>query len=180
MRCKNIVEKMRFKGTNYIQSQSLMREKLNAGENQELFNLYLEEMNSTLKSISNVTKLKDEISFVKSGFENLQKVLNIFRSWLKKGEISSISCYSALFLKQLAECTIALLHLEAADISLSSLDQNALPDQETAFYHGKIVSAKYYIFNILPIHNIYATITENNDIDFSDNTSFISDCLLSV
>lgn len=158
-----------WEGTNYIQAQSLMREKLNSGKNKELIDLYFIEMTNLVCSVSDNHKLHDEIIAVNDSLNNLKLILDVFKSWVKKNEIDSISGYSTLFLKIMSECTISVLQLQAAHICLKALENTMLDTNEIKFYNRKLMSSRYYIWNFLPNHLVYLTLLQKNLTDFSNS-----------
>lgn len=163
-----------WEGTNYIQSQDLVRDKLSMGRDSRLFKIYLQEFELILEQVSSCSELVNEINKLKEALKILQETLLIFGKWVKNGKINLISGYSTIFLKMMAKCTISFLHLEAAKICIEKLRVN-LDEENKNFYEGKVASAKFYLNNILPYIHIEAASIKNETINFENNNIFSSD-----
>lgn len=165
-----------WEGTNYIQSQDLVRDKLSMGRDSRLFKIYLQEFNLILEQISSCSELTIETKALKKALKILQETLLVFGEWVKNGKINLISGYSTIFLKMIAKCTISLFLLEAAKICIEKLRFN-LDKENKSFYEGKVASAKFYINNILPYLHIEAASIKSETINFGTNDIFNSDLL---
>jgi acyl-CoA dehydrogenase len=164
-----------WEGTNYIQSQILVREKLCVGRNSMVFNYYMAEAEKIINGCALIPDIEEENKIVTHSLEVLNTALNTFTGWVTTDNAMLVSGYSTLFLKIMAKCSIALLHLEAAAICNIKLTQKNLDVSNILFYKGKIASARFYIQNILPEINRYAAMIANQTISFGSKEIFMSD-----
>ncbi len=106
------------------------------------------------KEISQFARAKTDDPDLGSDFERLGKALNgLIKIRRKYGEaakgknINLIPLTSLTFLHCMAEITISKCFLEQAIIAREKLSEG----KDTAFYQGKILTAKHYLRNFLPL-----------------------------
>ncbi len=164
-----------WEGTNYIQSQYLIRDKLSLGRDSKIFKIYLQEAEGILHKSENQAEFQNEIREIRDSIKLLELTLQAFSEWMKKGRMLNISGYSTIFLKIMAKCTLALLHLEAATISCTQLKLKSIDEEDEKFYKGKIISARFYIWNILPTIKQESQSIVRDSIEFGTLDAFASD-----
>ena len=157
-----------WEGTNYIQSQNLIRDKLAMGRSSKFYKTYLEEAEAIFLRCNDAA-LKKERQAVQHSLKLLSQTLNLFGSLVKKGKMKQIPTYSTLFLKMMGHITLALYHLDMAAVSLRKLDQE--PD----FYQAKLASCRYYIHVILPETQHHHHLIATEAIDLAPTSVFQSD-----
>lgn len=138
-----------WEGTNYIQSQYLLRDKLRMGANMKIYNVYLQEAKSILDKVELNLSFQNECKVIREALATLEVALKLFNSWVKTGKMWQIPGYATIFLKMMAKCSLALYHLEAMDICYTQSKNEHLNKEDIVFYEGKIASARFYIQNIL-------------------------------
>lgn len=136
-----------WEGTNFIQSMDLIGRKwtLNQGKT---FGIFLNEIKTFLeKKHNNFTKEFDYLFRAYIAYRDIQKsMMNYFQN----NQISMMPVYSKRILTATAQLFSAYYLLEQALIASERLDNIKRDDPDYSYYNGKILSAKFYIANILP------------------------------
>ena len=145
-----------WEGTNYVQSQDLIRDKLGLGNESKLYRIFCKQTQEFLKKSSDYPNLDKEFKSLKLALESLDEMLRLVRSWVKNKSMEKIPAYSTRILHSFGEVTLSWLLLSGACAARDELSKN--PDDKLKPYcEGKIASAKFFVFNILP--NIHSTLS---------------------
>ncbi|WHI49610.1 acyl-CoA dehydrogenase [Microbulbifer sp. MLAF003] len=136
-----------WEGTNYIQSQDLIRDKLGLGNSSKLFQVYKTEIDAFIGRAADFPQFKGEFDHLKQSFEHLEAALKAVHVWVRTKEMFKIPAYSTRILHMMGDITLSWLLLEAACAASSKLSKE---DSDKAFYESKILSAKFFIRNELP------------------------------
>ncbi|MCO1334751.1 acyl-CoA dehydrogenase [Microbulbifer sp. OS29] len=166
-----------WEGTNYIQSQDLIRDKLGLGNSSKLFQFYKVEVDNFLNRGSDYPQLSVEFSRLKTSFEHFEMALKVVYSWVKSKEMFKIPAYSTRILHMLGDITLAWLLLEAACASADRLSREPEANDRD-FYKSKIISAKFFIRNELPRTKYTLDILQDNE-SFCEMEASSWDSLLS-
>ncbi|WP_226647813.1 acyl-CoA dehydrogenase [Microbulbifer variabilis] len=149
-----------WEGTNYIQSQDLIRDKLGLGNSSKLFQIYKNEFETFMDRAADFPKFKAEFSRLQESFTHLETVLKAVHVWVRTKEMFKIPAYSTRILHMMGDITLAWLLLEAACSASSRLSNE---EDEKAFFESKITSAKFFIRNELPRTKMVMEIIQDHD-----------------
>ena len=137
-----------WEGTNYIQSMDLVGRKLGMKNGAVVMQLY-QEYSSFCEANLEHAELAREFGLFKKGLEKLGMIIQQYMTWKGEGKLSEIAFTATRFLDSMAEIIISKLFLDQCLVALEKLNGD-LSDSDKTFYESKIVTAKYYITNILP------------------------------
>ncbi|WP_444912798.1 acyl-CoA dehydrogenase [Microbulbifer sp. PAAF003] len=168
-----------WEGTNYIQSQDLIRDKLGLGNSSKLFQFYQAEIDNFLDRATDYPQFEIEFERLKTSFGHFEAALKAVQVWVKTKEMFKIPAYSTRILHMLGDITLAWLLLEAACASSDKLSQD-LNDTDEEFYRSKIVSAKFFIRNELPRTKLVLDILQDQDSFFEMDASSWNSLLSNV
>lgn len=163
-----------WEGTNFVQSADLFRDKLAMGRNSKLLVLFQEEIMEFLESFKDADKGEeqgqgereeqgDEWAAFKPQAERLDQALNtlidthkLMGSWIRQQKMERIFAVSTRFLEMMAEVTLAWLLLDGMVVAKRALLEmdSSEPNEDSAFYQGKIQSGLFFMNNTLP--NVFA------------------------
>ncbi|WP_323122567.1 acyl-CoA dehydrogenase [Burkholderia alba] len=147
-----------WEGTNYIQAQDLVRDKLGFGRHSRLIRYYRDELDAFLATRpeggadidAGLAPLFGEL---RAGAERIEAALAHIAREVQDGHTHRSSQFYTRFLDMFGLVTSAWVLLESACIAqrrLAALDPDAEPG-EAAFYRGKLKSARYFFANVLPL-----------------------------
>ena len=151
-----------WEGTNYVQSQDLIRDKLGLGNESKLYRIFCKQTKAFLTKSSDYPDFDKEFQSLKLALEALDKMLILVRDWIRSKQMEKIPAYSTRILHAFGEVTLSWLLLAGACAARDELSKE--PDQKFESYcEGKIASARFFVFNILP--NVHSTLSIMNDAD---------------
>jgi len=161
-----------WEGTNFVQSADLFRDKLAMGRNSKLLVLFQEEIMSFLAPAKSEHTDEAWAAF-KPQAERLEQALNtlidthkLMGSWIRQQKMERIFAVSTRFLEMMAEVTLAWLLLDGMVVAKRALlemdnpepekvkSESLQPNEERAFYLGKVQSGLFFMNNTLP--NVFA------------------------
>jgi alkylation response protein AidB-like acyl-CoA dehydrogenase len=138
-----------WEGTNYIQAQDLVRRKLPQDDGLAVKET-LHEVNNFIKKFQRHPDLKKDFAILKRVHRLVSEYPARFRAYAQ-GELKELVPLNATrFLENLAEMFMGRIMLEQAIIAAERLHHAQAPPQDTAFYRGKVASARYFCRNIMP------------------------------
>ncbi|MFS1525532.1 acyl-CoA dehydrogenase [Microbulbifer sp. 2304DJ12-6] len=165
-----------WEGTNYIQSQDLIRDKLGLGNTSKLFNIYKIEIDRFIDTAGDYPQLLAEFNCLKDSLGHFETVLKVVHDWVKSKEMLKIPAYSTRILHMMGDITLAWLLLEAACVSSCKLCKR---DKDKEFFNSKIIIAKFFIRNELPRTQYYLNVIQDRnsfcELEFSDWSSLLSE-----
>ncbi len=138
-----------WEGTSYIQSLDLVGRKFTmSGGNP--FMMWLDEIGQFIALNKNIVELGREIDFLSQAFKTYQEILGLLQGYFKDGHISMMPLFATRILHATAMLYCAYLLLDQSIIAQTRLSEIGTDHHDTAFYQGKIASAKFYVMNVLP------------------------------
>lgn len=150
-----------WEGTNYIQSQDLVRDKLGFGRNSRLIKFLREELDAFLSRKMGVgTELKGHFPVLENAMIAVEQALALINEHVRAGRTHETSQFFTRFLEMLGLTASAWVLLESACLAERQLRQ-PLSAEEAAFYRGKVKTAQYFFANILPTVTQHAQTIEN-------------------
>ncbi|KVE25771.1 acyl-CoA dehydrogenase [Burkholderia singularis] len=158
-----------WEGTNYIQAQDLVRDKLGFGRHSRLIQYYRDELDAFVARQPHAdtpADLRPLFDALRAGAECIGAALDHIARDVQDGHTHRSSQFYTRFLEMFGIVTSAWVLLESACIAARALAGQALADEptEAAFYRGKLKSARYYFANVLPlVHQHAAVIASMSD-----------------
>ena len=150
-----------WEGTNYIQSQDLVRDKLGFGRNSRLIKYLREELDAFLSSKIGVgTELQAKFPLLENAMLAVEQALAFINEHVRAGRTHETSQFYTRFLEMLGLTASAWVLLESACLAERQLHQQPSAE-EAAFYRGKVKTAQYFFANILPTVTQHAQAIEN-------------------
>ncbi|KKB64965.1 acyl-CoA dehydrogenase [Robbsia andropogonis] len=150
-----------WEGTNYIQAQDLVRDKLGFGRNSRLIRYYRDELDVFLATCSQSdtdADLRPLFEQLRAGADQIEVALAHIAQEVQDGHTHRSSQFYTRFLDMFGLVTSAWVLLESACIAsrrLAVLDAEA-ESAEASFYRGKYKSARYFFANVLPLVDQHA------------------------
>ncbi|HET9623989.1 MAG TPA: acyl-CoA dehydrogenase, partial [Kofleriaceae bacterium] len=144
-----------WEGTNYIQAQDLVRDKLGFGRNSKLIRYFREELDGFLARASDLPgddPLAPLFPALTTAADRLEQALDAIAREVQASRIRETSQFFTRFLEMFGLVIAGWVVLESACIARRRL---AAPEvagdaSEAAFYRGKLKSARYFFANVLP------------------------------
>ena len=150
-----------WEGTNYIQSQDLVRDKLGFGRNSRLIKFLREELDAFLNNTTGVgSELHDQFPALENAMVAVEQALTRINEHVREGRTHETSQFYTRFLEMLGLTASAWVLLESACLAERQL-REPLSAEEAAFYRGKVKTAHYFFANILPTVTQHAHTIEN-------------------
>jgi acyl-CoA dehydrogenase len=143
-----------WEGTNYIQAQDLVREKLGFGRNSILLRYFLDALDASFARIEPEASatLAPRFLQLRASAAALEQALASITEAVKGGHMHASSQVYTRFLEMFGMVAAAWSLLEAACIAERRLGETAVANDvaEAAFYRGKVKVAHYFFTNLLP------------------------------
>ncbi len=150
-----------WEGTNYIQSQDLVRDKLGFGRNSRLMRFYREELDAFLSAEeARGEALAPLCAERRRGADEVERALGAIADEVKEGRMRDSSQFYTRYLEMFGLVTGGWVLLESACIAQRRLrDPEVAKDPaESAFYRGKVKSTNYYFANVFPLLELHARV----------------------
>ena len=139
-----------WEGTNYIQAQDLVRDKLGFGRNSRLIRYLREELDAFLSGEMDVdAELQDKFPLLENAMNAVEQSLAHIGEHVRAGRMHQTSQFYTRFLEMIGLTASGWVLLESACLAQRKLRQ-VQSAQEAAFYRGKVKTAQYFFVNILP------------------------------
>ncbi|MDP9043681.1 MAG: acyl-CoA dehydrogenase [Pseudomonadota bacterium] len=150
-----------WEGTNYVQSQDLVRDKLGFGRHAILMRYFREALDASLAQ--RAANAADPVfacwfAQLRAAAEALERSLACLGAAVQAGAMAASSQFFTRFLAMFGMTGAAWALLEAACVAQPRLaDPHVAKNrEESAFYRGKLKSAGHYYANILPLVHTHA------------------------
>jgi acyl-CoA dehydrogenase len=138
-----------WEGTNYIQSQDLVRDKLGLGRNAVAMRFFLEDINAFIAGFLPDVGLDEEVHLLADCANALKDALDGIRDMASDGSIAQVPYYSKRFLDMFGDVLAAWVLLENA-CAAQRLLTDGTGTYDRAFLTGKIKTARYFVHEALP------------------------------
>ncbi|WP_374562584.1 acyl-CoA dehydrogenase [Ideonella sp.] len=139
-----------WEGTNYIQSQHLVRDRLGFGRQSTAFGAFEEEVSRSLAQSAQYPGLTREFAAVAEALRHLKDALQDIAAQADAGKLLLVSQFCSRVLTMFGDVMVAWNLLEAACIATRRLGEIGEDHADRAFYSGKLKSARYFVHNVLP------------------------------
>jgi acyl-CoA dehydrogenase len=138
-----------WEGTNYMQAQDLLRDKLNYGRQSTLLRYFEEDIDAFMTQRGRWPALSAEFDVLQSAIDALRLALDRVRELSAAGEFMVISQFCTRFLEIFAEVVLGWVQLEIATVAADRLAALPEGDAQRPFYSGKLKSARFYLHDTL-------------------------------
>jgi acyl-CoA dehydrogenase len=139
-----------WEGTNYIQAQDLVRDKLGFGRQSLVMRDFEEEVAQCLGKSAEFPELAPEFQRLSAALADLRSTLDCVAEQADQARLLEISQFCTRLLAMFGEFIVGWNLMEAACVAAKRLRELAPSDADRPFYRGKIKTAKFYVHNILP------------------------------
>jgi hypothetical protein len=114
------------------------------------FKNWLSEITSFIETNKNSEGFKKEFRVLAEAFHDYQSILVLLQSDLKDGKATLLPLYSTRIMNATSMIYCGMLILEQALLASRKLKELGEAHFDTAYYQGKIASARFYIMNEVP------------------------------
>jgi acyl-CoA dehydrogenase len=139
-----------WEGTNYIQAQHLVRDRLGFGRQSTAMREFEDEVNKCLVQAAAYPELAREFAAVGDALGHLKEALADIGRHADAGRLLLVSQFCTRFLAMFGEVIVGWNLLEAACIAVLRLREIEADDVDRPFYSGKVKVARYFAHNVLP------------------------------
>ena len=145
-----------WEGTNYIQAQDLVRDKLGFGRNSRLIRYFRDELDAFLAkehTSAADAALRPLFGELRASADQIEVALDFIAGEVQDGHTHRSSQFFTRFLEMFGLVASAWVLLESACVAEHRLQgAEVIADPaEAAFYRGKLKSARYFFANVLPL-----------------------------
>lgn len=161
-----------WEGTTYIQSMDLVGRKFMMGKGKPFMN-WLNEIEQFIESEQENKLFAKETTMLSRAFAAFQSILQSLQTYMKNGQIPMMPLYATRILYSTAILYCGYLILSQGILAASRLESLEEDHPNSAFYKGKIASARFYVMNVLPEIFAIQTVLEEGDssaIDIPENS----------
>ena len=152
-----------WEGTNYIQSQHLVRDRLGFGRQSTAMQDFEHEVRRVLAQAAGFPELATEFSALEQALGHLRGALADIGRHAEAGKLLLVSQFCTRFLTLFGEVAVGWNLLEAACIAARRLREIDAGDADRAFYSGKLKSVRYFALNVLPRAAVVAQLIRDGD-----------------
>lgn len=135
-------------GTSFIQSIDLIGRKWNM-EKGRVYQEWFEEVETYIEDNQNASGLKNEFVILKDALENYRKIYGTMNQYLADNR-QMVPFYSTRVMHASAMLYAGMLMLDMAKVAQKKIEELGKDHWDYNFYHGKILTAKYYLKNMVP------------------------------
>jgi hypothetical protein len=151
-----------WEGTNFIQSLDLCGRKMTMGKGVPFQN-FMKEMYSFYEANKDNDTLKQEFEVFIKAFKAMNKTLQLMQGYLGKGDFSMMPLYSRRILTALSQLYAGRCILDQAILADKKAKEVGPEHYDYNFYLGKVLSARYYLLNVVPNVWVLTDIVELGD-----------------
>lgn len=151
-----------YEGTNHIQAMDLVGRKLGqrGGANTQAF---IGDVAKFVAKHSGHERLGNAVKQLGAAQEALAGSAMKLLFWFQSGKVQVVPLQANRFLEMASEVAVGWLLLEQAVTAQEKLASTDAGHPDHAFYTGKLFSAEYYAFNVLPGVAYKASLMNNED-----------------
>jgi acyl-CoA dehydrogenase len=136
-----------WEGTNYIQAQDLIRDKLRLGGESLLFLGFRDAVRASIEQARGYECLVVDADKLASALDGLQAVMAAIGRQASAQDYLPVAQFCTRVMGLFGAVSIGWGLLDAARVAAAALDRN--PGSEEAFYLGKLKTAHYYMANVV-------------------------------
>jgi len=139
-----------WEGTNYIQAQDLVRDKLGFGRESLVLQHFTEEVRAFLAARDRGSSLGPQYERLGAALDSVLAVMDWVRQRSNEGKLLLISQYCTRLLQMFGDLIAAWGLLDAASVAERRLRDATADDPRRSFYQGKIKTMSFFFYNLLP------------------------------
>ncbi len=150
-----------WEGTNYIQSKDLVGRKWSMDKG-KVFKEWLAEVSAYIQDNQGTPGLEEEFAELSEANTSYDEIYAIMNEYFVKN-LKIVPFYSTRVLHATAMLYCGKLIIEQAIVAQRKISELGEDHHDYVFYQGKILSAKYYIKNVVPMINSIRDIIKKAD-----------------
>jgi alkylation response protein AidB-like acyl-CoA dehydrogenase len=143
-----------WEGTNYIQALDLLGRKWTMGKG-AVFASFLKQIDDFIEENRAREAIAGEVAILERAQQAYKSIMKSVGGYMKDGRVGLMPTYATRILAATAQLYGGMCLLEQALIAQKRLDELGDGHFDAAFYRGKLMSARYYLRNVVP--NVWAT-----------------------
>jgi hypothetical protein len=144
-----------WEGTNFIQSLDLMGRKWTLGKG-AVFSALLKDIEKFIQENKNFIGLESEFANLEKALTSYLEIQKTMGGYINAKQISMMPVFSRRILTATAQLYGGYCLLEQALIAEKSIAKLGTDHYDYDFYQGKVLSARYYLRNVVP--NVWTTL----------------------
>lgn len=138
-----------WEGTNFIQGMDLVGRKWNLGKG-SVFNAFLKSIEDFIEANKTEETLKKELANLARALDSYKDLMNVMRGYLSTGKPGMMPTFARRILTATAQLYGGMCLLEQALIAQRRIGEIGTDHYDYQFYNAKILSARYYLRNVVP------------------------------
>ena len=150
-----------WEGTNFIQSMDLVNRKWKMDKGQ-VFKEWLEEIGAYIKDNQGTPGMEEEFAKLSEAYTSYNEIYAVMNEYFVKN-LRLVPSYSTRVLHATAMLVCGKFIIEQASVAQRKISELGADHHDYVFYQGKILSAKYYIKNVVPMINSIRDIIKTAD-----------------
>ena len=150
-----------WEGTNYIQAQDLVRDKLGFGRNPRVMSFLAAELRDFAARIAGDSALAPMSRSLMQAFRSCETALAHIQEAVAGGHMHLASQFFTRLLEMLGTTIAAWVLLEGACVASNRLPTIDRTSADGLFYEGKIKVMRYFYGNLLPVVDLHAAAIAN-------------------
>jgi alkylation response protein AidB-like acyl-CoA dehydrogenase len=151
-----------WEGTNFIQSMDLVGRKWNMRQG-TTFSAFLNTIEVFYDIYKNSTGLEKEFANLGKALDAYKDIMNTIASYMANNKVSMVPTFSRRILTATAQLYGGKCLLEQALIAQQRIEELGKEHHDYNFYHGKVLSARYYLRNTVPHVWLVAELVRDGD-----------------
>jgi 3-(methylthio)propanoyl-CoA dehydrogenase len=155
-----------WEGTNYVQSIDLVGRKWSL-EGGALFNDWLAEVGQFIEGHMSAAGLEAEFALLQKAYDAYRQIYTTVMGFTKSNP-SLVATFATRVLHATAMLYCGCLVAEQAMLALRRMGELGQGHYDYTFYQGKVMSARYYIRNVVPFVGVMAEIIKSGDTSVLD------------
>ncbi|MFM2244114.1 MAG: hypothetical protein RL071_188 [Pseudomonadota bacterium] len=161
-----------YEGTNGIQAMDLLGRKMRKGSG-VLFLNWLNHCNEELERCKELDELKPLVATFEKARDSLGNSAMHLGGLGMEGKLHAAMLQSKNFLDQFGNVILGMHTLQQARIALTTLAAGGVSADDEVFYKGKLLNARFYMGQILPMALALGKVVTSNDESVFDDSLFV-------
>lgn len=155
-----------WEGTNYIQAMDLIGRKWRM-ENGEMFGRWMAELGANIEKYQGTAGLEGEFAKLQKAFGQVQEIYKTINGYARK-DYRFVTTFATRVLHAVSMLYCGYLLADQARVALGKVAELGENNNESIFYKGKVISARYYINNVVPFVDSLAAVIKDGDTSVLD------------
>jgi len=142
-----------WEGTNFIQSLDLVGRKWSMGKG-SVFGAFLKTIEDFIAANKTTAGFEKEFANLEQALDSYKSIMVFINKYMAKGKPGLMPAYARRILTATAQLYGGMCLLEQALIAKKRIEELGQDHYDYNFYNGKLLSARYYLMNVVP--NVWA------------------------